>query len=99
MQRHLIRQKHPGLLAGLPPRSNVADNMTFNIPLSACALLEAAFNTSTQPWTFDQKTAVAGWGTWQHCIVNRTWNAGYKPNGAVTDNAGCAVGIPPAILY
>jgi Tannase-like family of unknown function (DUF6351) len=99
MQLHLITQNYPGLLQGIAPRNSFADLLTFGIPLSDCALLETAFNSSTLPWTFDQKTAVAGWGTWQHCIVNRTWNAGYKPNGAVTDNAGCDVGIPPALIY
>ncbi len=99
MQLHLITQNYPGMMQGIAPRNSFPDLLTFGIPLSDCALLETAFNSSTLPWTFDQKTAVAGWGTWQHCIVNRTWNAGYKPNGAVTDNAGCDVGIPPALIY
>lgn len=99
MQLHSITQNYPGMMAGIAPRNSFPELLTFGIPLSDCALLENAFNTSTLPWTFDQKTAVAGWGTWQHCIVNRTWNAGYKPNGAVTDNAGCDVGIPPALIY
>jgi hypothetical protein len=100
MQLHSITQNYPGMMAGIAPRNSFPELLTFGIPLSDCALLENAFNTSTLPWTFDQKTAVAGWGTWQHCIVNRTWNAGYKPDGAVTDNAGCDVGIPPpALIY
>jgi hypothetical protein len=99
MQLHLITQNYPGMLQGIAPRNSFPDLLTFGIPLSDCALLETAFNSSTLPWTFDQKTSVAGWGTWQHCIANRTWNAGYKPNGAVSDNAGCDVGIPPALIY
>jgi Tannase-like family of unknown function (DUF6351) len=99
MQLHLITQNYPGMMQGIVPRNSFADLLTFGVPLSDCALLETAFNASSLPWTFDQKTAVAGWGTWQHCIVNRTWNAGYKPNGAVTDNAGCDIGIPPALIY
>jgi hypothetical protein len=99
MQLHLINQNYPGMMEGFAARNSFPDLLTFGIPLSDCALLETAFNTSTLPWTFEQKTAVAGWGTWQHCINNRTWNAGYKARGAVTDSAGCDVGIPPALLY
>ena len=99
MQLHSINQNYPGLMLGFAARNSFAELLTFGIPLSDCALLENAFNTSTQTWTFDQKTAVAGWGTWQHCLNNRTWNAGYKPAGAVTDSAGCDVGIPPALIY
>ena len=40
---------------------------------------------------------MGGWGTWQHCSNNRTWNAGYKPNGAVTDAADCDPAIPSLI--
>ena len=99
MQLHLINQNYPGMMQGFAARNSFADLLTFGIPLSDCALLERAFNTSTLSWTLDQKTVVAGWGTWQHCINNRTWNAGYKPNGALTDSAGCDVGIPPALIY
>jgi len=99
MQLHLINQNYPGMMQGFAARNSFAELLTFGIPLSDCALLERTFNTSSLPWTLDQKTAVGGWGTWQHCINNRTWNAGYKPNGAVTDSAGCDVGIPPALIY
>src|SRR5882762_7521380 len=99
MQLHLINQNYPGMMQGFAARNSFAELLTFGIPLSDCALLERAFNTSSLAWSLDQKTAVAGWGTWQHCINNRTWNAGYKPNGAVTDNAGCDLGIPPALIY
>ncbi len=99
MQLHLINQNYPGMMQGFTTRNTFADLLTFGTSLSDCALLEDAFTRSTQPWTFDQKTAVSGWGTWQHCINNRTWNAGYKPNGPVTDNAGCDSGIPPTLIY
>jgi len=99
MQLHLINQNYPGMMAGFAARNSFAELLTFGIPLSDCALLERAFDTSALPWTLLQKTAVGGWGTWQHCINNRTWNAGYKPNGAVSDAAGCDVGIPPALIY
>ena len=99
MQLHLINQNYPGLMEGLAARNSFADLLTFGIPLSDCALLENAFNTSALSWSFDQKTAVSGWGTWQHCINNRTWNAGYKARGAVTDNAGCDPSLPASLLY
>jgi hypothetical protein len=99
MQLHLINQNYPGMMEGFAARNSFPELLTFGTSLSDCALLETAFNTSTMPWTFEQKTAVAGWGTWQHCINNRTWNAGYKARGAVTDSAGCDVAIPPALLY
>lgn len=99
MQLHLINQNYPGMMEGFAARNSFAELLTFGIPLADCALLENAFNTSALPWTFDQKTAVSGWGTWQHCINNRTWNAGYKPRGAVTDSAGCDPSLPAALLY
>src|SRR6266404_1015147 len=99
MQLHSINQNYPGMMQGFAARNSFAELLTFGIPLSDCALLERAFDTSSLAWSLDQKTAVGGWGTWRHCINNRTWNAGYKPNGAVTDNAGCDVGIPPALIY
>ena len=99
MQLNLINQNYPGMMEGIATRNTFADLLTFGIPLSDCALLENAFNTSALPWTLDQKTVVSGWGTWQHCINNRTWNAGYKPRGAVTDNAGCDPSLPAALLY
>jgi hypothetical protein len=99
MQQHLIAQNYPGLLDGIQPSSSFADTLTFGVPLSDCALLDHAFSTATQQWTFDQKTAVAGWGTWQHCITNRTWNAGYIPNAPPTASAGCDPAIPPALIY
>ena len=99
MQLHSINQNYPGMMQGFAARNSFPELLTFGIPLSDCALLERTFNTSSLAWSLEQKTAVAGWGTWQHCINNRTWNAGYKPNGAVTDAAGCDVGIPPALIY
>jgi hypothetical protein len=87
------------MMQGFAARNSFAELLTFGNALSDCALLERAFDAGALPWRFEQKTAVAGWGTWQHCINNRTWNAGYKPNGAVTDSAGCDVGIPPALIY
>jgi hypothetical protein len=99
MQLNLINQNYPGMMEGIATRNTFADLLTFGIPLADCALLETAFNTSALPWTLDQKTAVGGWGTWQHCINNRTWNAGYKARGAVTDNAGCDPSLPAALLY
>jgi hypothetical protein len=99
MQLHSINQNYPGMMQGFAARNSFAELLTFGIPLSDCALLENAFNTSTQTWTFDQRTAASGWGTWQHCINNRTWNAGFKPNGAPTDSAGCDPALPPALIY
>ena len=99
MQLHSINQNYPGLMQGFAARNSFAELLTFGVPLSDCALLETAFNASTLTWTVDQKTVAAGWGTWQHCINNRTWNAGYKARGAVTDNAGCDPSLPAALLY
>lgn len=99
MQLHSINQNYPGMMQGFAARNSFPELLTFGVPLGDCALLERAFDTSALTWTLEQKTAVGGWGTWQHCINNRTWNAGYKPNGAVTDAAGCDPAIPPALIY
>ena len=82
MQQHLIAHNYPGLLDGIQPSLSFADTLTFGIPLSDCGLLDHAFNVSTQAWTVDQKTAVAGWSIWQHCITNQSWNAVWTPTSS-----------------
>jgi hypothetical protein len=99
MQLHSINQNYPGMMQGFAARNSFSELLTFGVPLSDCALLETAINASTSSWTLDQKTAASGWGTWQHCINNRTWNAGFKARGAVTDSAGCDPSLPAALLY
>jgi len=99
MQQHLIAQNYPGLLDGIQPSASFADTLTFGVPLSDCGLLDHAFSVSAQPWTFEQKTAVAGWSTWQHCITNQSWNAGYIPNAPSTAAAGCDPALPRELIY
>lgn len=72
MQQHLIANDYPGLLDGLIPTAAFADTLTFINHMSDCELLVHAVETSSLPWTDDQKAAVAGEANWQFCMRNGT---------------------------
>ena len=102
MQQHLLAHNYPGLLDGITPGRSFPDAITFFIPISDCPLLGKAFDTSTQPWTTEQKIAVSGWGTWDFCTtaVSSDWSAlvraGLSPG---VQFSGCDPGVPPELIY
>ena len=102
MQQHLLTENYPGLLDGITPGRSFPDALTFFTPIADCPLLARVFDTSTQAWTTDQKTAVAGWGTWDFCTthVSADWSAlvraGVSPGIQFT---GCSAVILPALIY
>jgi hypothetical protein len=103
MQQYLIAQNYPGLLDGITPGQSFPDAITFVAPLADCALLVRAFDSSTQSWTTEQKTAVAGWGRWDFCTqqsssgYSAVLRAGLSPTVKV--GAICSAVIPPALVY
>jgi len=102
MQQHLLAHNYPGLLDGITPSSSFPDAITFFIPISDCPLLERVFDSSTQPWTTEQKTAVAGWGTWDFCTthISSDWSALVRADPTPDAQfSGCDPGIPPELIY
>jgi hypothetical protein len=103
MQQDLIAQNYPGLLDGITPSENLLGGLDFFTPIADCALLRRVFDSSTQPWTVEQKTAVAGWGVWDYCtgspaqFGNVVLASAYPPDSAGTICPAPAV--PPALIY
>ena len=65
-----IADNYPGLLDGLLPgiQAEGPDGVTANPAIVDCSLLVRYFNAGTKlAWTYDQKTAVAGWAGWNNC--------------------------------
>ena len=94
MQQHLIGTSYPGLLDGILPQWSFPDTLTFQAPLTDCALIDHAFNTSGLTWTLAQKTAVAGSGVYDYCKVN---GAAWANN--TLNPTHCDVSIPAALVY
>jgi hypothetical protein len=94
MQQLLNETNFPGLLDGILPQWSFPDSLTFQTPLTDCALIDQAFNTSGLTWTLAQKTAVAGSGVYDYCKVNgATWvTRSLKPQT-------CDASIPAALVY
>ena len=65
----VISNSYPGILDGIIPNWQFADNMTFLQPLYDCELLANVFKTGT--WTRDQMNAVSGM-YWGYCVSNAT---------------------------
>jgi hypothetical protein len=94
MQQHLIALNYPGLLDGILPLRSFPDSLTFQTPLTDCALLDHAFGTSTLAWTLAQKTAVAGSRVYDYCRIN---GASWVAQTLVPKN--CDASLPPSLVY
>jgi hypothetical protein len=94
MQQHLITLNYPDLLNGILPQLSFADTLTFQTPLTDCALIDRAFNTSSLNWSVDQKTAVAGSRVYDYCTIN---GVPWVTNTLVAQH--CDVSIPAALVY
>jgi hypothetical protein len=109
MQQHLIAQNYPGLLDGITPSASFPDALTFFTPISDCQLLDRTFESSSVSWTFEQKTAVAGWPTWDFCTtsISSDWGALVRAGRTPDDvqYVGCNPSylgppvIPPSLIY
>jgi hypothetical protein len=94
MQQHLIAQNYPGLLDGILPWMSYPDIITLVPPVLDCTLLDLAFQSSTVPWTDEQKAAVAGYATWKTCSAFR---GRFSPEWLQPDK--CAAAVPKHLVY
>jgi Tannase-like family of unknown function (DUF6351) len=78
MQQHMIGNNYPGLLDGIMPARSYPDAMSFLQPLYDCELLEHVFDTSSNAWSTEQKSAVAG-KYWGYCVSNGTRYPNARP--------------------
>lgn len=102
MQQHLIAHNYPGLLDGITPGSSFSDALILGITTSDCPLISRAINGSTQPWTAEQRIAVAGWGTLEHCPTQFSgdWGTIFKATRSPPPTfAGCNAALPPGVIY
>jgi len=94
MQQHMIANNYPGLLDAIVPTASFADVMTFQTSMLDCELLDHAMTTSKQPFTTEQKTAVAGYSHWDYCTNNKLRYAG------VASDINCdANTVPPSMRF
>ena len=89
MQQHLIAESYPGVLDGIIPIISFPDTLGETQITADCTLLDHYFS-SAQNWTDDQRTAVAGYVTWQTCKNNV---APYTP--AVMNPSTCDPSVKP----
>jgi hypothetical protein len=89
MQQHMIANNYPGLLDAIVPTASFADTLTFQTSMLDCELLDHAMTTSRQPFTTEQKTAVAGFSHWDYCTNNKLRYAG------VAADINCDAGTIP----
>ena len=72
-------------------------------PTTDCSLLKRAFDSSSLPWTFEQKSAVAGYASWNNCEQvppapgGLTWLATFSPGWLVPTL--CSPVVPPSAIY
>jgi Tannase-like family of unknown function (DUF6351) len=95
MQQHLIAQNFPGLLDGITPSLSYSDITTVMSNVVDCSLLAHAFDTATQMWTEEQKTAVSGFATWGTCA--QSWNRSFSP--AFVLATSCNTVVPKSLMY
>lgn len=103
MQQHMIAQNYPGILDGIQPSASYPDIFTVIPPTIDCSLLKRAFDTSSLAWTFEQKSAVAGYSSWNNCEqipptpAGLTWIATFSPGWIVPTL--CNPVIPASAVY
>ena len=95
MQQHLIAQNYPGLLDGITPGLSYSDITTVMSNVVDCSLLAHAFDTATQMWTEEQKTAVSGFATWRTCA--QVWNRSFTPAWVLATS--CTTVVPKSLVY
>jgi len=105
MQQYLIAQNYPGLLNGIMPAASFPDVTSLVLPVGDCSLLAQVFLTAKQPWTDDQKAAVAGYYSWASC---ERWMQGYAydptqkvhPDGhGLVQASPCDKTVPANLVY
>src|SRR5262245_58396077 len=103
MQQHMIAQNYPGILDGIMPSASYPDIFTVIPPTIDCSLLKRAFDSSANAWTFAQKSAVAGYASWNNCEQipptpnGLTWIATFSPGWVVPTL--CNPVVPAGAVY
>jgi len=103
MQQHMIAQNYPGILDGILPSASYPDIFTVIPPTIDCSLLKRAFDTSAHTWTFEQKSAVAGYASWNNCEQvppapgGSTWIGTFSPGWVVPTL--CNPVVPASAIY
>jgi hypothetical protein len=103
MQQHMIAQNYPGILDGIMPIASYPDIFTVIPSTVDCSLLKRAFDTSSLAWTFEQKSAVAGYSSWNNCEqipptpTGLTWIATFSPGWIVPTL--CSPVVPASVIY
>lgn len=103
MQQHMIAQNYPGILDGITPSASYPDIFTVIPPTIDCSLLKRAFDRSSLSWTFEQKSAVAGYASWNNCEqippspLGLTWIATFSPGWVVP--TPCSPVVPQSAIY
>ncbi len=93
MQQYLIASNYPGILDGIIPTVSFPDLISVVLPATDCSLLSHAFGLSTATWTDAQKTAVAGFDTYQDCtgagpMGSIGWEAYFSPDWMLATRTG-----------
>lgn len=101
MQQYLISQNYPGLLDGIIPSASFPDLVTIVPGVIDCTLMAHAFDSVTQPWTEEQKTAASGFATWEACSRESRGNSWIKARFSPDLNRPmtCNSVIPHALVY
>jgi hypothetical protein len=101
MQQHLIAQDYPGLLDGIIPSMSYPDLVTVVPGVTDCTLLAHVFESSTQAWTEEQKTAISGFATWGTCAKESRGNSWIKSHFSpdLVRALACNSTIPRALVY
>lgn len=112
----MIVDNYPGILDGILPgiQAGGPDGMTANPSTVDCSLMVNYFdNNASMPWSYAQKTAVAGWAGWNNCQKQPSdspkglsWHLAFSPFYMVATSKtppnfiGCNSNVIPAnLLY
>src|SRR5262249_6957796 len=96
MAQYLIAQNYPGLVDGIIPGLSFPDHTTFIASGVDCSLLEHAFNSASQPWTEEQKSAVTGFYSWRTCTDMWLTRTFYSPSLV---RAACSENFTKALIH
>ncbi|WP_337180545.1 DUF6351 family protein [Sphingopyxis granuli] len=110
MQQNLIANNYPGILDGIVLGASFPDIQTITTGVD-CALFKRVFQSGSQAWSPEAKTAVAGFADWNVC---ENWNNTYSPHlmratqienqsfplpSGEFDTSNCAKMMPKELLF
>ena len=86
LQQNLIAENYPGILDGILPERSGPDIHSVILGAADCPLIDNYFDKTSLTWTDQQKAAVVGYPTIQHCI--KAWG-NYLPRQVSPLGSGC----------